>query len=796
MAIGNTAEIEQLIQHSEHQNSVLKDVACTCPACTGGVQKDVGLVDPLAGLKLTAEHGSVDYLAGTTAANGKPIWSADQIADYLNRSGASWIGGPDPARQGDSNLREVTFGFHFSQEQLAASGYSYRYEGNVEYLDEYFNFAAFNSAQRDAARLAISFWDDVVDISFREVNAYQADINFGNLANAPDTQAYARLPFGTVDDDPVVNGDAERIVGDVWVSASQPSNFQLTPGGYGLNTLTHEIGHAIGLSHPGNYNFGPGFAVNYTNGAEYYQDARNYTIMSYWNPGAIGAGDIDWNTMAYAYGGTPMIHDILAVQKMYGADTTTRTGDTVYGFNSTAGKTVFDFTVNKAPIVTIWDAGGNDTLDASGYRTNQVINLNAGSLSSIGGVTIEEVRERLSFEQVNANRAALGYEPIARASYDALYAQLLAGQRNLALTDNVGIAYGAIIENAIGGSGNDTIIGNNVVNRLDGGAGIDIVSYRDSADAVSVSLLTGRGTAGDAKGDIYLNFEGIEGGRGNDTLTGDNGANILIGGAGADTLIGNGGFDTVSYRTSTVGVTASLGSNVGTVGDAKGDKFVSIEALEGGSGDDTFYGSNNADTLTGNAGKDTLFGNGGDDTIFGGAGDDSLYGNDGNDWLDGGTGNDQLYGGRGSDTLYGGDGDDILDGVFDDDVLFGGAGNDTLLGGDGDDLLIGGTGNNIYVGGYGADIFRFVSLGVKDTIKDFTRGVDKIDLSQLDAKTGGAVDPFKWLGDGAFTKTAGELHTVRIDGLNYLEGDVNGDGIADFSIQTNLKIAVTDIIFG
>ena len=796
MAIGNTAEIEQLIQHAEHQNSVLKDVACTCPACTGGVQKDVGFVDPLAGLKLTAEHGSVDYLAGTTAANGKPIWSADQIADYLNRSGASWIGGPDPARQGDSNLREVTFGFHFSQEQLGASGYSYRYEGNVEYLDEYFNFQAFNAAQRDAARLAISFWDDVVDISFREVNAYQADINFGNLANAPNTQAYARLPFGTVDDDPVVNGDAERIVGDVWVSASQPSNFQLTPGGYGLNTLTHEIGHSIGLSHPGNYNFGPGFAVNYANGAEYYQDARNYTIMSYWNPNAIGAGDIDWNTMAYAYGGTPMIHDILAVQKMYGVDTTTRTGDTVYGFNSTAGKSVFDFTVNKAPIVTIWDAGGNDTLDASGYRTDQEINLNPGSLSSIGGVTIEEVRERLSFEQVNANRAALGYEPIARASYDALYAQLINGQRNLRLTDNVGIAYGATIENAVGGSGNDTIIGNSVANRLNGGAGTDIVSYRDSTDAVAVSLLTGRGTAGDARGDIYLNFEGIEGGRGNDTLTGDNGANTLIGGAGADTLIGNGGFDTASYRSSTVGVTASLASNSGSVGDAKGDKFVSIEALEGGSGDDTFFGSNNADTLIGNAGADKLYGNGGDDTIFGGAGDDILYGHDGNDWLDGGTGNDQLYGGRGSDTLYGGDGDDILDGVFDDDVLFGGAGNDTLLGGDGDDLLIGGTGNNIYVGGYGADTFRFVSLGVKDTIRDFTRGVDKIDLSQLDAKTGGAVDPFTWIGDKAFSKTAGELHTVRIDGLNYLEGDVNGDGVADFSIQTPNKIVITDIIFG
>ncbi|MDR6789735.1 serralysin [Sphingomonas sp. BE138] len=793
MAIGTTAAVDQLIQHPEHQTNPLNDTVCTCPACSG-VQKDVGKVDPMAGLKLSGEQGSVDYLAGTTAANGKAIWSADQIASYLNRSGTSWVG-PNAARQGDSNVREVTFGFHFSQEQLGASGYSYRYEGNVEYLDEYFNFAAFNDAQKGAARLAMSFWDDVVDISFREVNAYQADINFGNLASAPGTQAYARLPSKTVSSDPVVNGDAERIVGDVWVSASQPSNFQLLPGGYGLNTLTHEIGHAIGLSHPGNYNFGPGFAVNYTNGAEYYQDSRNYTIMSYWNPSAIGAGDIDWNTMARAYGGTPMIHDILAVQKMYGADTTTRTGDTVYGFNATAGKTVFDFTVNKAPIVTIWDAGGTDTLDGSGFATDSEINLNPGSLSSMGGVTAEQVRTELTFEKVNANRAALGYDAIARADYDALYAQLLAGTRNLRLTDNVGIAYGAIVENAVGGSGNDVLIGNAVANRLTGGAGTDTASYRDAGAGVQASLLTGRGTAGDARGDIYTGIEGLEGTKFNDVLAGDNGANTLTGGAGADTLIGNGGFDTASYRNAAAAITVSLSTGAGTQGDANGDRLSGIEAVEGSAFDDTIYGSNNADTLTGNAGNDKLYANGGDDTVFGGAGDDVIYGHGGDDWLDGGIGNDQLYGGAGSDQLYGGAGDDYLDGVFGDDVLFGGAGNDVLGGNDGNDILYGGAGNNVLTGGAGADIFRFTDLGTRDRITDFTRGVDLIDLTQLDAKTGGAIDPFAWIGDQAFSKTAGELRFYRVDGMNFLEGDVNGDGVADFSIQTMIRIDQSDILF-
>lgn len=779
MAIGNTAEIEQLIRHSEdHNPDLLGKVACGCPACTGGVQKDIGLVDPLVGLKLTGEHGSVDNLAGTTAANGKPIWSADQIADYLNRSGASWIGGEDPGVQGDANLREITFGFHESQATLARNGYVYTDVDGTFGLSEYFNFAAFNSDQRAATRVAMGFWDDVVSVSFREESNIDAvDIAFGNLASAPGTQAYARLPFGTLTGDPALDAQVRDIVGDVWVSASQASNFQLKPGGYGLNTLTHEIGHAIGLSHPGNYNFGPGFAVNYQNGAEYYQDSRNYSIMSYWNPSDIGAGDIDWNTFARAYGGTPMIHDILAVQKMYGADTSTRTGNTVYGFNSTAGKDVFDFAINKAPIVTIWDAGGTDTLDASGYRTDQEINLNPGTLSSIGGVSIEEARERLTIEAVNANRAALGYPPITQASYDALFAQLVSGARNNRLTDNVGIAYGAIIENAVGGSGNDIIVGNTAVNVLNGGAGFDIASYREATAGVAANLTTGRGITGAANGDRYIAIEGLEGSAFNDTLTGDAGNNTLIGGAGADALNGGAGIDTASYRTSTASVGVSLQTQTGLWGDAVGDRLNSIEALEGGSGNDTLIGWTGNDTLTGNAGSDSLLGNGGNDTLDGGAG---------NDALDGGAGNDVLRGGAGDDGLTGGDGNDVLEG---------GDGNDALTGGNGNDVLNGGLGNDGLVGGAGIDVFRFTDLGGADRIADFTRGQDRIDLSGLDAVTGGAIDAFDWIGSTGFSNTAGELRSYVENGAYFLAGDVNGDGVADFTIQTYVQIVQTDIVF-
>lgn len=579
---------------------------------------------------------SVDGMTGT-APNGKPYWTPAQIAAYLNRSGASWTGGPDPAPQQDANLQEITFGFHLDQLSLENNGYVYEFDGDYYGLSEYFNFAAFSDAQMAATRQAMQYWDDVAAVSFRETTSDEADLNFGNLANAPGTQAYARLPLGTLSSDAHVNEQVQKIAGDVWVSASQASNFQLTPGGYGLNTLVHEIGHGLGLSHPGNYNFGPGFQVNYANGAEYYQDARNYTIMSYWNPRDIGARDFNFSTMAIAYGSTPMVHDILAIQRLYGADMTTRTGDTVYGFNSNAGRDAFDFTINKAPTMAIWDAGGNDTLDASGYNTDQIIDLNPGALSSIGGVTLAEAQAGLSFAQVNANRAAMGYAPIAQATYDANMAALAANPLLGRLTDNVGIAYGAWIENAVGGGGNDVLVGNAVTNRLNGGSGIDTASYRGAAAGITLVIGTNSVTGtGDAAGDKYISIERFEGSNHADRLTGGN-ANDWLSGLG---------------------------------------------------GDDRVTGGNGNDTLFGGAGADLLDGGNGNDTLDGGVDNDTLDGGNGNDVLDGGGGNDTLDGGNGDDVLTGGAGNDSLSGGNGDDVLTGGAGNDSLNGGNGNDVAI------------------------------------------------------------------------------------------------------------
>jgi serralysin len=153
--------------------------------------------------------------------------------------------------------------------------------------------------------------------------------------------------------------------------------------------------------------------------------------MSYFGGSATGE-----SPGLFATAETPMMFDIYELQKLYGANNNTRTGDTVYGFGSNAGS-IYSFSVNTAPQLCIWDAGGADRLDCSGYGQSEVINLNQGTFSNIGG-------------------------QIA----------------------NVSIALGVTIETAIGGSGNDTIIGNSAANTLTGGVGNDTITGGGGNDAI------------------------------------------------------------------------------------------------------------------------------------------------------------------------------------------------------------------------------------------------------------------------------------------------------------------------
>ncbi|HEY7809717.1 MAG TPA: M10 family metallopeptidase C-terminal domain-containing protein [Allosphingosinicella sp.] len=722
-----------------------------------------------------ALYASADPLAGTTALNGKPIWSAEQAATYLFRAQAGYGTGGNMVMPTGGDINVLTYGFHTSQQSLFENGYVYRAtptSAGLTGLTEYFNFKPFTAAQMDATREAFQYWDDVVSTEFVEVNINLADVALANYTNQPGTQAYARLLANTVTSNPYINAQIRDIGGDVWVNFNTASNFQLDEGGYGMNTLVHEIGHGFGMLHPGDYNASPGVSLSYAANAEYYQDTRSYSILSYWNPRDIGARDFDFSVMNIAYGATPMVHDILAMQQKYGAEMNTRTGDTVYGFNSTAGRDAFDFVKTPAPMMAIWDAGGIDTLDASGYKTNQVINLTPGSLSSIGGIVAEDFP---TFEQVNANRAAAGMAPVALTTYNANKAAFMSNPAVIGrLTDNVGIAYGAIIENAKGGSGHDTMIGNAADNVLTGNGGNDLIAA----------------------------------GLGNDTLDGGEGNDEMLGGAGNDTFIVGEAGDIVTELagegTDTVraSIDYALGANV--------ENLVLTGSAQSGTGNAL------ANVITGNDLANIIDGGAGADQMAGGAGDDLyIVDNVGDLVIEGsGAGKDTVRTGLSSYTLGAnvenleltgsalngtGNGlDNVLTGNALSNRLDGGAGADRLIGGDGMDYLTGGAGADIFVGEINATKTATKLGGISvDVVLDFVSGTDKIDLSGIDANTGIAGDQAFKLVKSANPMNAGEISIRNFGNVEAAEAalgfDIDGvDGKSPFDGPVQVVLGNVD----
>src|SRR5262245_23803367 len=294
-------------------------------------------------------------------------------------------------------------------------------------------FVRMSADQATRAREAFSIWQELAGVNFVELTGPQgADITFAYSTTTNNGGTYATPTLGpdigTVPNVAVFEIERQQI----WMASNANSWPSLQPGqitynSKGFQTYLHEIGHALGLSHPGSYDASDNPAPTYIVSAEFAQDNMQNTVMSYFGAFRPGTGWVgDGATNADLYPATPMVYDILAIQQKYGANMSTRTGDTTYGFNSNAGWDFFDFNRTPQAIFTIWDAGGVDTIDPSGFAQFQRITLVDGQYSDIGG-----------------------------------------------LTDNIAIAFGATIENARGGSGVDNITGNGADNRLEGNAGAD-----------------------------------------------------------------------------------------------------------------------------------------------------------------------------------------------------------------------------------------------------------------------------------------------------------------------------------
>jgi serralysin len=405
---------------------------------------------------LTIEVGS--YLSDPGGQYGLSVSSGNQFNfDYFMGAGAVHSDADSLWGSGNGQAVTVTYGFR----QTAAS-YTSTHAINT--------FTQLSAAQISAVNLAMSLWSDICGIKFQLVNpngyTNNATILFGNYYATNDTAgAFARLP-GSVT---ASSGD-----GDVWFNTTSRgvSTTSLAPGTYSFNTILHEVGHALGLTHPGPYDASSGVKYTYTNDAKFAQDSGQYTLMSYFDnsDGGQGSGIMDSNV-------TPMMLDILAMQNIYGANMSTRTGDSVYGFGNTTGTSIYEFTSSKIPQLCIWDAGGTDTLNCSGFSQNQYINLNEGTFSNIGGGTA-----------------------------------------------NISIALNVTIESAVGGSGNDQILGNSANNlftggkgddAIDGGSGIDKAIYSGLASSYIIKVASGSTAITDKTAsrdgvDILTNIERIQ----------------------------------------------------------------------------------------------------------------------------------------------------------------------------------------------------------------------------------------------------------------------------------------------
>ena len=597
------------------------------------------------------------------------------------------------------------------------------------------NFEALNSVQIEATRAILAEYSAVANITFTEIT--ETDTQHGDIrlaeSDLPGT-AWAYYPSTMAEG------------GDAWFNNTSGNFDNPVPGTYAYISFIHELGHALGLKHP--HETSGSFKAMPTD-----RDSMEYSVMSYRSYiGQSTSGGYTNQNGSYAQ--SLMMYDIAALQKMYGANFTTNSGNTTYSWSSSTGEMFIDGSGQGAPaankiFLTIWDGGGTDTYDFSNYRTSVTADLRPGQWSTASTA-------QLALLHYNGSKVAAG-----NIANSLLYNGDLR----------------SLIENAIGGTASDLLIGNVANNMLDGGAGDD----RLIGDAGSDIL------QGDLGSDTAV-FTGLRS-QYQVTQLSDGSVTIvdLRSGApdGSDVAWNIERFEFSDKTYTLAEVLQSPGPPPSEPPVTDTQPIVPTPAgliLTGTSSGNTLKGAALDDIISGLAGNDTLYGYAGADQVDGGTGNDKLYGGDGNDLLTGGAGGDRLDGGNGidtasyatatagvvaslastsgnkgdayrdsyysienltgsnfADTLTGNSSANRIEGGAGADKLYGGSGNDTLVGGAGSDTIDGGTGTDIAVFGGAASDYKWVKnangswtvTDLRDGAPDGTDTLTNVELLQF-----------------------------------------------------------------
>jgi serralysin len=672
-------------------------------------------------------------------------------------------------------------------------------------------FAQISASQQAVMHTAMAQVAQYTNLTIQFAGSDTADIRIAQSSKANPT-AYAYYP-----------GSNEG--GDIWFGTSY--NYRDPKlGNYSYLTHIHELGHSLGLKHSQEAEGVANTAVPTGH------DALEYTVMSYRS--YVGGPTTGYTNETYGFPTTFMMNDIRALQEMYGADFGTNSGNTVYTWSATTGETFINGAGQGQPggagapaaanviFMTVWDGGGNDTYDFSNYVTGLTVNLNPG-VSSVASAT------------------QLAYLGGGKSASGNVY--------NAMLYNNDARSY---IENAVGGSGNDTLTGNATANRLDGGGGNDTLTGSAGNDVFV--FRTGYGA--DIITDYSVGFDDID----LSGLTGfDSFAEVMAAGsqAGLNALFSfsmgltltlqNVALSALSMADFIFGAAAPSTPNEAPTSIALDNLTVSENVAGGLVGnlvvsdtDDTAFTFTLSDTrfqVVGAPGAYMLALKAGTVLDYetqpsiplsvtakdssglavtqqftiavGDAAGATITGTEAADVINGTrsvTG--QAKATNEGDTINAGGGNDTVSGLAGHDVINGGAGGDALYGDAGDDRINGGLGADRNVGGAGNDVFIITGTEAQGDSFAGEAGTDSIEVAGNDAAT---LSRFSatlsgveaWVGNGqAVLGTAGadslEFSGLQsVSGLAYIDTGAGNDLVAGTRWADDLRGgAGNDTLYG